>query len=314
LSAIIELKKDLLKLESYTKKHWAFCSILSQKTHELEALASSISTLTPRWVESENGSLIDNDVLLFKALIEELEKNLDTIRGTCCYLNSYATEVTSELHFFLSNNALNNLFLDFLIRLNDELQALHNFLSVTETLKIAIKILCSDTLSPRVKINRNDPFGFRPLLVATALVNESASKARTAVNEFKSEEKEWQRLEQSVKSIDSIGILTPEAKQENDTSDDENHYGIEQIFKIISDWAQENLVKAIYQFDDGNGEFKFGRVSQISKFWKEQGLWQAEALIEYTMGGTQKIARNVSFQLNDSGKVVGFNLYQPVTG
>ena len=82
----------MLKMQSYVKKHWAFCSILSQKTLELEALASSISSLTVRWVESENGSLIDNDVLLVRGLIEELKKNLDTIRGTCGYLIAFLTQ------------------------------------------------------------------------------------------------------------------------------------------------------------------------------------------------------------------------------
>lgn len=230
MSAIIELKKDLLKLERYTKKHLAFCSILSQKTIELEALASSISNLSKRWVESENGTLDDTDALLFRTLVKELTNNLDTIRGTCGYLNAYATETTSALHFFLSNNEINNSLLDFLIRLNEDHQALHDFLSVADALKIAVNLLCSETLSPRVKISKSDAFGFRALKAATTLICEGANKARSALNKIKSDEK-WQSLEQSIKNIDSTEIQAAETKQENDASLNKNHAGTEEIFK-----------------------------------------------------------------------------------
>jgi hypothetical protein len=52
--------------------------------------------------------------------------------------------------------------------------------------------ICCEHLNPRVKISRNDLFGFRPLLVAMAFVNESASKARTTLDQIKSETLEWQ--------------------------------------------------------------------------------------------------------------------------
>ena len=36
--------------------------------------------------------------------------------------------------------------------------------------------------------------------------------------------------------------------------------------------------------------------------------------IEYTLSGTQKSARNVSFQINDNFSVIGWNLFEPVRG
>ena len=285
---------------------------MAQKTLELESLADSLGKLCVRWVEDTHGTLVDDDVLLFRSLTNELKGISNTIQGTSAYLNAFATESTSNVHFLPNNAELNNLLLDWLIRVNEDQKILHSFLSVADALKKAVNLLCIDTLSPRVKINRSAAFGFRPLLVATALVNESASQARTAVDQIQSFSSDWQRLDESIGSIDSTGIQAAEIKQEKNAGNDENHYGIDKIFKVISDWAQENLVKAIYQFDDGIEDFKFGRVSQISKFWKEHGLWQVEGLVEYTIGGAQKISRNVSFQVDDNFSVLGWNLYESV--
>ena len=108
------------------------------------------------------------------------------------------------MHFLPNNVELNNLLLDFMIRVNCEQQLLHNFLWVADALKKAVNLLCSDILSPRVKISRSG-FGFRPLLVGTAFINESSCLARTTVDRIESEEKEWQRIDDSIRSIDSIG-------------------------------------------------------------------------------------------------------------
>ncbi|MGA3112052.1 MAG: hypothetical protein ABSE15_08475 [Candidatus Bathyarchaeia archaeon] len=314
LAETAEINQILLKLEKYSDKQRAVTRIMYQKTLELEALSPYLSGISVRWVENEKGCLIDSDVQLLGALINEVESISKTFQGTCIFLIKFADENTSALSFSQNNPELNNLLLDFVIRVNDEQNALYNFLSVAEALKKAVSLLNSQPLNTCVRIN--DPFGFsfRPILVATAIINESANKARTTIDQIKSEEKEWQRLDQNIRSLISKDIPTVEAKQEKDASDDENHYTIEKISKIVSDWAQEKLVKAIYQFDDGISDFKFGRVSQISKLWKEQGLWQVEALIEYTIGGAQKIARNVSFQIDDNFSIIGFNLYEPARG
>ncbi len=176
---------------------------MDQKIIELEAFANSLGRLCLRWVEDKCGALVGEDVFLFRSLTDELKGILNTIQGISAYLNAFAAECASAVQFLLNNAKQNHLLLDFLIKVNDEQMRLHKLLSIADALKKALKLLCSQPLNPCVKINRNDPFGFRPLLVATAIVNESASKARITIDQFKSVEKEWQQLEQSIRVLDS---------------------------------------------------------------------------------------------------------------
>jgi len=76
--------------------------------------------------------------------------------------------------------------------------------------------------------------------------------------------------------------------------------------------VEEKLARALLQFKEKPAIFKFVRVVEVSKFWRENGLWQTAAVIEYEFEGKQK--RQVSFQIGDEGKIVGFNLFEPFRG
>ncbi len=116
------------------------------------------------------------------------------IQETSSYLNKYADESTSTINFSHEDACQNNLLLDWIIRVNDEQQAIHNFLTVADSTKKSLALLRNQILNPRITINRNGAFNFRPILVATAMIMESASKARGTVEQVQSEEKEWLQL------------------------------------------------------------------------------------------------------------------------
>jgi hypothetical protein len=140
-------------------------------------------------------------------------------------------------------------------------------------------------------------------------VAEAATKARVGAELVQSNEKMWDELAERARQI---GIQTCEAKQENDVSLSENHDEIEEIFKKIAEWAQENFARLLYKFDGGITDFKFVRVAEVSKFWNKNSLSYVYAVLEYEYKGTQK--RYVSFQIDDNGKIVGWNLFEPVKG
>lgn len=68
----------------------------------------------------------------------------------------------------------------------------------------------------------------------------------------------------------------------------ENRQKIEEIFRILAEWAQENFARLLYKFDGGITDFKFVRVSEISKFWNENALSYVHAVLEYEYKGNAK--------------------------
>lgn len=195
LSQEIEFNQDLFQVENYCKKHRAFISLSAQKTIELEAFASALKSLSIRWVENKDACLVDAEVELFKGLIEELRSISGTIQAASSYLNKSANDSTNTVCFSPMNEPLNILLLDWIILLNQDEQTIRKFLSVASSLRIAVGLLSSDLLSAGIEPDGNKPrFGSRLLLAATAMVNESASTSRAAVNLMQSEEKHWQKL------------------------------------------------------------------------------------------------------------------------
>lgn len=87
------------------------------------------------------------------------------------------------------------------------------------------------------------------------------------------------------------------------------HPKIEDIYKNIVHWIEKNFVKAILQFHVDKDSYKFGRVSKISKVWKENGYWVVDADIEYGLRQGHKM-KTVTFQINSEGKIVGYNLHE----
>lgn len=87
------------------------------------------------------------------------------------------------------------------------------------------------------------------------------------------------------------------------------HPEIEDIKKNVVNWMEENFVKAILQFHVNKEQYKFARITKISKVWKENEYWIVDANIEYALGGHQ--LKTVTFQVDSDGKVVGYNLHEP---
>jgi len=88
------------------------------------------------------------------------------------------------------------------------------------------------------------------------------------------------------------------------------HPKLEDIYRNIVGWVEKNFVKAILQFHVAKDEFKFHRVLKISKVWKENDCWVVEATVEYDLGGYQ--ARTITFQIDSEGKILGYNLHEPI--
>jgi len=87
------------------------------------------------------------------------------------------------------------------------------------------------------------------------------------------------------------------------------HPKIEDMNKNIVYWIQENFVKASLQFHVDKDSFEFGRVSKISKVWKQNDYWIVDADIEYTLGAGHKM-KTITFQINSEGKIVGYDLHE----
>ena len=87
------------------------------------------------------------------------------------------------------------------------------------------------------------------------------------------------------------------------------HPKIEDMYKSIVYWIQENFVKALLQHHVDKNSFEFGRVTKISKVWKENDYWIVDADIEYGLRGHKM--KTVTFQINSEGKIVGYNLHEP---
>ncbi len=165
----------------------------TQKTIELEALASALKSLSIRWVENKDDCLADAEVELFKGLIEELRSISGTIQAASSYLNKSDEDSANAVCFSPGNAPLNNLLLNWIILLNQDEQVIQNFLSVATSLRKAIGMLSSNVLSGGIEPDSSNPrFGSRLLLAATAMVTESACTARAAVNLMQSKEKQWQ--------------------------------------------------------------------------------------------------------------------------
>jgi hypothetical protein len=84
------------------------------------------------------------------------------------------------------------------------------------------------------------------------------------------------------------------------------------IFENITVWGEKDFARTLFQSDAKLKDFKLVKVSKVSRVWKENNVWVVDALIEYEFGGAKK--RNVTFQVNSEGKIVGFNLYESVKG
>ena len=140
-------------------------------------------------------------------------------------------------------------------------------------------------------------------------MSDAATTARAGADYIRLNERSWKDLKDRARQF---GIQSGESKQICKSSCEVVHPELDEVFSSITEWAHENFAKLLYQFDDRMKDFKFVRVSEVSKVWKENDLWLTDALLEYEFGGAKK--RNVSFQTDNYGKILGFNLFEPVKG
>ena len=67
---------------------------------------------------------------------------------------------------------------------------------------------------------------------------------------------------------------------------------------------------AVLKFDVHAKEFKFGRVSDISKVWIENDYWVVNTLVEYSLDQAQMIT--MTFQVDLEGKILGYDTHAPL--
>lgn len=193
MSREIEFNQDLFQFENYCKKHLAFVSLIVKETNLLEALAPALKSLSVSWVENKEGCLADAEVVLFNGLIEELKSISGTFHAASSYLNKLAEDSVNSVCFSSSNAPSNNLFLNWIILVNQDERLIQNFLAISKSLRIAVRMLRSDVLSVGIEPKGTTMgFGSRLILVAAVMVNESACAARAEANLMRSKEKQWQ--------------------------------------------------------------------------------------------------------------------------
>jgi len=205
----------------------------------------------------------------------------------------------------------NQLFIKQFIIMKNEEKILRELFNAQKLLRQASELVEKIDLTPA--LFHNDLTGPRQLprflLVASELIFEGATTTRTVADLIQSNESNWRELNDEAGKLE---ILSIEYKKVNETR---GYFDIDYFFKIISEWLQENLHRALLQFKEET-EAKFLRVGEISKVWVENNprydVRTVDALIEYDSGGVNR--RVASFQIDCEGKILGFNLFEPIRG
>ena len=86
------------------------------------------------------------------------------------------------------------------------------------------------------------------------------------------------------------------------------HLSLEEASIIISNWVETNLKEALYKMHIYGDKFKFGRILNIPKMWKENDYWIVDATVEYYLEQTQM--KTITFQINQEGYIIGYNLHE----
>lgn len=150
----------------------------------------------------------------------------------------------------------------------------------------------------------------RFLFAVSELIAEGATTTRSVAELIQANESCWREFNYKARQL---GIQSSEYKKANALRD---HLDLDDFLNIISEWAHENLLQALFEFKENKEGFKFKKVVEISKVWIQNDprydLRSVDAVIEYESGEIKK--RNVSFQIDATKKVVGFNLYEPIRG
>ena len=86
------------------------------------------------------------------------------------------------------------------------------------------------------------------------------------------------------------------------------HLKYEVLNKSIVQWVEENFVKAILPFNALRKEFKFVRVEEIPRIWKESDYWLVEARIAYSLKQAERTT--ITFQMNDDCEIIGYRFHE----
>jgi hypothetical protein len=187
-------KQDFSKLQNYCNKRKAFYHLSAQKIGELEGVASTLQSLSVRWVESKDHLLIEPDMKLFKTSIEVIKGISETVGGTSEYIKRLTESAISSVIFSSEDTLLNTLLLSFVVNTNDDQITAQSFMSIADSLRNSIRLLSHQTVNNDLQLCRHEHFGFKLLFASVAMIDESAKKARDIVDFVLSQEKERQEL------------------------------------------------------------------------------------------------------------------------
>jgi hypothetical protein len=208
-------------LEHYMK-HQEFCGLAFQKTIVLEVYSSDLKKLAVRWVEAriesaekydhqdtgENKSKAPLDQSHGSTFVEYRElaeltcltgglKGLaESFAGMRAWLEDVEGVSRDAFRLPSDNVALNHFLLDWLVTLNVEEQALHDFLFASKLLAKAaglIETMNSSQRKMRAELAESR-FVRRLLLVASEIVSEGASVARASAERVLANERRWRDL------------------------------------------------------------------------------------------------------------------------
>jgi hypothetical protein len=305
-----EFRNEIANFIVYHENHLDFYKCVWQKLQALEVCSSNLKKSVVRLIE---GSTVVNTEL---ATIVGLIENLKALSG-----NILAYSFRDDLEEFnqifrrvrlpFDDPGDNQLSIQVFLTLKDEQEILRHVLNVSALIRKALSLIEMIDISPQAVCA--DLAGKRQierfLLVSSEVVDEASVEAKVGAELVQTVECRRTELAEKARQL---GIKGSEAKQENEISHDESHLEVNRIFGIIEGWAQENFAKSLFQFKENTDNFKFLKVSEISKIWIDDNLRTVDALIEYDFGGVKK--RNVSFQIDDDGKIIGFNLFEPIKG
>jgi hypothetical protein len=301
-----EFREEIAKFLIYHENHLDFYKCVWQKAQMLEACSSILKNSITHLIE---GSKVDNELATVVSIVEKLKGISGNILASSALENFKGFNQRFQLPF--DDPMDNQLFVEFFNVLRHEEELFQYVFNVSAMIQKALSLVeMMDISQPAVSADLLDKKQIeRFLLVSSEVIGEAAVKARVGAELFQTNEKMWCEL---VERARQLGIQVSEVKEEKTVGHSENRQKIEEIFRILAEWAQENFARLLYKFEGGITDFKFVRVSEISKFWNENALSYVYAVLEYEYKGTQK--RYVSFQIDDNGKIVGWNLFEPIKG
>jgi len=328
-----EFRKKVANFLAYHDEHADFYQCALKKSVAIQGYSTKVNTLLQHIIE-KSGNFIDADesvkeekenetqLTLYEksnkinADLEALKILIDDLRRLSGNALAYAAQADlykisqqlSVVQLPLDNLTDDQLLIFAFALLNNEKEILRKFILTSKTLvqtldileRIVLYFTAHADLAPFI-------FSSQITLLATQILNDAEKEAQSVADFIRAGESSWTELNNKARQL---GIQSEENKQVNLPSDTKDFLDLDGVFRIIEEWAQKNLQKALFQLKEKTVTFKFLRVSEISRVFIENhlryNLRSVDALIEYDFGGVKN--RHVSFQIDSDGKIVGFNL------